>query len=357
MFELLDQHQVSELHVRYDVSSGLKAFIAIHNTNLGPALGGCRFIKYPNESDALKDVLSLAKGMSYKAALAELPQGGGKSVIMVPEGPFDRHALFGEFGRFVESLGGRYITAVDSGTSAREMDIIQTTCSHVTSTSDVGNPSPYTAAGVFQGIKASVKFKLGADSLKGLRVAIQGIGNVGYQLGRMLAKEGAELIVADIDDARVKQALDDFAISSMSPELIAQEPCVVFAPCGLSNVVNERSIDQLKCRIIAGSANVQLAEPDLGQRLRDKGILYAPDYVINSGGLIYASLTHTHSLQSDVDVVDTEILNKRVSDKILNIGDTLLNIFQRAEREGLATSQVADLLAEEKLHSLQDCAA
>ncbi|KZY46425.1 amino acid dehydrogenase, partial [Oleiphilus sp. HI0050] len=229
MFELLDQHQVNELHVRYDVSSGLKAFIAIHNTVLGPALGGCRFIKYPSESHALQDALNLAKGMSYKAALAELPQGGGKSVIMVPDRHFDRRSLFSEFGRFVESLNGRYITAIDSGTSAREMDIIQTVTSHVTSTSDAGNPSSYTAAGVFEGIKASVNFKLGTESLKGLRIAIQGIGNVGYELGLLLAESGAEIVVADINRERVESALREFASHAVSPEQIVQEPCVVFA--------------------------------------------------------------------------------------------------------------------------------
>ncbi|KZY51354.1 MULTISPECIES: Glu/Leu/Phe/Val dehydrogenase dimerization domain-containing protein [unclassified Oleiphilus] len=358
MFELLDQHQVNELHVRYDVSSGLKAFIAIHNTVLGPALGGCRFIKYPSESHALQDALNLAKGMSYKAALAELPQGGGKSVIMVPDRHFDRRSLFSEFGRFVESLNGRYITAIDSGTSAREMDIIQTVTSHVTSTSDAGNPSSYTAAGVFEGIKASVNFKLGTESLKGLRIAIQGIGNVGYELGLLLAESGAEIVVADINRERVESALREFASHAVSPEQIVQEPCVVFAPCGLSNVINESSLERLSCRIIAGSANVQLAKPELGQRLHEKGILYAPDYVINSGGLIYASLTHSESLRSDFELVSrNEVLQARIHEKILQIGRTLEEVYQGSSSKGRATSVVADQLAEEKLTRLQDFAA
>jgi leucine dehydrogenase len=354
MFELLDQHQVSELHVRYDVSSGLKSFIAIHSTALGPALGGCRFIKYANETQALNDVLSLARGMSYKAALAEVPQGGGKSVIMVPDRPFDRKALFTAFGRFVESLKGRYITAIDSGTSAREMDIIKSVCPHVTSTSDAGNPSPHTARGVFEGIKASVKYKLGYDSLSGLRVAIQGIGNVGYELGLLLKSAGADIVVADIDEALVKKALSEFAIKAVAPADITKEPCVVFAPCGLSNAINESSIDTLRCRIIAGSANVQLATPDLGKTLHEKGILYAPDYVINSGGLIYASLKHASSLQEDLG---RESLDKTVSNKVQTIGKTLTDIYQRSTQEGIATSQIADILAKEKLNCLQDQAA
>lgn len=358
MFDLLNQYQVSELHVRYDVNSGLKAFIAIHSTTLGPALGGCRFVSYPSESKALSDVLSLAKGMSYKAALAEVPQGGGKSVIMVPEGDYNRNALFTEFGHFLNSLNGRYITAIDSGTSAREMDVIKNVCPHVTSTSDAGNPSPYTAQGVFEGIKASVKFKLGYESLNGLRIALQGIGNVGYELGILLSEAGAELVVADINKDLVDRALSEFAIKAVSPEDIIKEPCVVFAPCGLSNVVNSDSIDSLRCRIIAGSANVQLASPELGQALYKKGILYAPDYVINSGGLIYASLKHSHSLRHDLKGdVSSEELNSKITYKVQKIADTLTNIFERSAKDGIATSTVADTLAEEKLRHYQDKAA
>ena len=346
MFELLDEHQVSELHVRYDVSSGLKAFVAIHSTHLGPALGGCRFIKYANEKEALVDALSLARGMSYKAALADVPQGGGKSVIMLPEGGFDRQALFGEFGRFIESLNGRYITAIDSGTTAHEMDIIQKHSKYVTSTSDAGNPSPYTAKGVFEGIKASVRYKLGVNSLEGVRVAIQGIGNVGYCLGSLLAESGAEVIVADVCEQRVKSALKSFAVKAVSPEDIIKEPCAVFSPCGLSNVVNASSIQNLKCRIIAGSANVQLKSPDFGQLLHEKGILYAPDYVINSGGLIYASLMHNYDL-GKLQCVDSIAL--RIELKVLKIGETLADIFERSTRTGIATSEIADMLAKEKL--------
>ncbi|WP_231875599.1 Glu/Leu/Phe/Val dehydrogenase family protein, partial [Oleiphilus sp. HI0086] len=223
---------------------------------------------------------------------------------------------------------------------------------------DAGNPSSYTAAGVFEGIKASVNFKLGTESLKGLRIAIQGIGIVGYELGLLLAESGAEIVVADINRERVESALREFASHAVSPEQIVQEPCVVFAPCGLSNVINESSLERLSCRIIAGSANVQLAKPELGQRLHEKGILYAPDYVINSGGLIYASLTHSESLRSDFELVSrNEVLQARIHEKILQIGRTLEEVYQGSSSKGRATSVVADQLAEEKLTRLQDFAA
>lgn len=358
MFDLLDQHQVSELHVKFDASSGLRSFIAIHSTDLGPALGGCRFIKYSSEEKALCDALSLAKGMSYKAALAEVPQGGGKSVIMVPDRSYDHRALFLAFGHFVESLNGRYITAIDSGTSAREMDIIKSVSSHVTSTSNAGNPSPYTAQGVFEGVKASVKHKLGFESLDGLRVALQGVGNVGYELGRLLASVGAEVVVADVNKALVNKALSDFAVKAVAPEDIVKEPCVVFAPCGLSNVINQNSVDLLKCRIVAGSANVQLAQAELGQVLHNRGILYAPDYVINSGGLIYASLTHSHLLKSKHTAGESIAdLHQKIQEKVRRIGSTLSDIYTRSAKDGRATSDIADLLAQERLASFQDQAA
>lgn len=351
MFELLDQYQVNELHVRYDAASGLKAFIAIHNTDLGPALGGCRFIHYPQESLAIRDVVSLARGMSYKAALADVPQGGGKSVIIKPSGKYDPQALFSEFGHFVESLKGRYITAIDSGTTSKEMDIIHSTTGHVTSTSKAGSPSIHTARGVFEGIRSSVKCKLNRDSLEGLRVAIQGVGNVGYALGRMLAKEGAEVIVSDVDQGRVNLALEHFAVKAVAPDMIVREPCAVFAPCGLSNVINEVTIDQLVCRIIAGSANVQLAHADLGMRLHNKGILYAPDYVINAGGLIYASLTHSDVIQqATTPMSEVGVIQDIIQKKVTQIGSTLSEIFERSARENLATSSIADRMAEEKLN-------
>jgi len=283
--------------------------------------------------------------MSYKSALAGVPQGGGKAVIMKPKGEYDTTKLFTEFGRFVDSLNGRYITAIDSGTSANEMDIIKQVTPHVTSTSLAGNPSTYTARGVFEGIKAAVKHRLNKDDLHNLRVAIQGVGNVGSALGKMLDKAGAHVIVADINQANIDSAMRDFASEVVSPDEIHHTPCAVFSPCGLSNVINDASIRELGCMVVAGSANVQLTRPDLGQQLHNKGILYVPDYVINSGGLIYASLTH-HG-RSQIEIFD----------KIEQIRSTLNDIFRQSEIEKVATSEIADRIARSRLHLNNEQAA
>jgi leucine dehydrogenase len=345
MFDLLDQYQVNELHVRNDAASGLKAFIAIHNTQLGPALGGCRFIQYENEFAAMQDALRLARGMSYKAALAGVNQGGGKAVIIKPQGSYNSSLLFKEYGRFVESLGGRYITAIDSGTTAKEMDIIQQQTTHVTSTSTNENPSIYTARGVFEGIKASVKHKLNKDDLQGLRIAIQGVGNVGAALGSLLNQAGAYVIVADINQANVDSAMSQFASEVVNPKDIYHTPCAVFSPCGLSNVINKDTIEKLGCMIVAGSANVQLDSHELGQRLHDKGILYAPDYVINAGGLISASYEHQG------------IPNSVVVEKVAQIYQTLTDIYQRSKLANSASNLIADEIARSKLYEAINQAA
>ncbi|MFT5718640.1 MAG: leucine dehydrogenase [Oleiphilaceae bacterium] len=345
MFDLLDQYQINELHVRNDAASGLKAIIAIHNTQLGPALGGCRFIQYENECDAMQDAVRLARSMSYKAALAGVNHGGGKAVIMKPSGHYNSKLLFEEFGRFVESLKGRYITAIDSGTTAKEMDIIQQQTSHVTSTSATENPSIYTARGVFEGIKASVKHKLNKDHLEGLRIAIQGVGNVGAALGLLLRQAGAYVIVADINQDNVDKAMSKFASEVVNPEDIYHTPCAVFSPCGLSNVINKSTIEKLGCMIVAGSANVQLESHDLGQRLHEKGILYAPDYVINSGGLIYTSSQHQGTP------------NSVVVEKVSQIYKTLIDIYEQSRLSNLASNLISDEIARSKLYEAINQAA
>ncbi len=337
MFELLDAYQVETLHVFDKPETQLKAIIAIHDTYRGPALGGCRFIHYDKEELALEDAVKLARGMSYKAALADVPQGGGKAVIMKPKGAFDPDALFSSFARCVESLDGRYITAIDSGTSAREMDIIASQTNYVTSTSAAGDPSPYTALGVFEGIRAAVKHRLHRNSLEGLRIAVQGVGHVGYTLGKLLDQAGATVIVSDINQSAVDTAVRDFASEVVSPDEIHKVPCSVFAPCGLSNVINDDSIQELGCMIIAGSANVQLAHDALGELLHDKGILYVPDYVINSGGLIYASSVY-HSLAVS-----------QVQQKVRNIYQTLSEIFDLSDQKNLPTNVIADQLAQARI--------
>ena len=338
MFDLLDQYRVNELHVRDDAATGLKAFIAIHNTRFGPALGGCRFIPYDSSDNALLDAVRLARGMSYKAVLAGVPQGGGKAVIMKPPGSFDGEALFRSFGRFVQDLGGRYITAVDAGTSAREMDWICKETQHVTSTSTEDNPAVYTARGVFEGIGAAIRHQLGQDHLQGLKVAVQGIGNVGYRLCEMLHQAGAELIISDINEQQTRRAAAAFGAKVVAPEAIYAVPCDAFAPCGLGGILNEQTLPQLNCRVVAGSANNQLASAQQGRWLHEQGILYAPDYVINAGGLVYASLHHlgkAHTL---------------IEEKTKRIAHTLTEIFRQSAQKDLATSAIADALAEKRLY-------
>ncbi len=345
MYDTLEHYQLDELHLRNDAKTGLKAIIAIHNTSRGPALGGCRFLPYHSDDHALLDAARLARGMSYKAALAGLPQGGGKSVILKPPGDFDAKALFTCFGEFIESLNGRYITAIDSGTSNQEMDWIAQKTRYVTSTSQAGDPSPYTALGVFQGIKACVEKKLKRKDLQGLRVTIQGVGHVGYALGKLLAKEGAELIVADLNKSAVTRAMNECASACVDPNQIHAVECEVFAPCGLSGPINENTIEELQCQIIAGSANVQLTHHELGEMLHDQGILYAPDYVINAGGLIYASLNHSGKKRDYINA------------QVKNIHRTLESIFEESATSNCPPSEVADKKAQALLVTPMHAAA
>lgn len=343
MFDIIEQAHLGELHFKSDPSTGLKSIIAIHNTKLGAALGGCRCIEYDCDEDAIKDVIRLARGMSYKAALAKVPQGGGKAVILKPSGHFDRKALYQSFGKFVNELGGRYITAVDSGTTLQDMDEVGRVTPHVSgSLSDGLDPSPNTALGVLAGIKAAALHRYGNSKLKGLTVAIQGVGNVGFHLASLLFKEGARILVSDVDEHKVKQARTAFQAESVSPHQFFSAHCNILAPCGLGGVINETTLQELHCDIIAGSANNQLADPEHGQQLHDKGILYAPDYVINAGGLIQVSLGLRH----------TSI--QEISNKTWGISETLYDIFTRSKSENIPTSSIADLMAEEILYGHHD---
>ncbi len=338
MFDTLEQARLSELHVTSDPETQLRAIIAIHNTRLGPALGGCRFIEYNSETDALNDVIRLAKGMSYKAALAGVPQGGGKAVILKPKQLNNRTQLFSSFGRFVNTLGGRYITAVDSGSHLNDMEVIAQQTNHVAGTrNDGGDPSPATALGVLEGIRSCVKSLYGRDRLKGVQIAIQGIGNVGYPLAEMLHAEGAQLTVTDIDQARLKQANHQLGATVVEPSEIYRVECDIFAPCGLGAVINDQTLPLLNCKAIAGSANNQLASDHHGALLQKRGILYAPDFIINAGGLIHVSLA-----RRDVDA-------STIREKTLRIGHTIDTLLERAQAEGKATSDVANTMAEEIL--------
>ncbi|GGI81565.1 Leu/Phe/Val dehydrogenase [Legionella impletisoli] len=327
-----------DLHFKVDPESGMKAIIAIHSTKLGPALGGCRFISYPNTHSALMDAMRLARGMSYKAALTNLPLGGGKSVIIKPTTPYNRRAYLEQFGRFIQELNGRYITALDSGTDLSDMDIIAEQTPYVASLSSYnGDPSPYTAMGVLRGIQAAIEFKLGKQELNGLHVAVQGLGHVGYQLAKHLHELGVRLTVADIDITRVQQAVNELGASPVPTEEIHKIPCDVYAPCALGAVINDITIHQLQTTIIAGAANNQLAHTYHGQLLHDKGILYATDYVINAGGLIFAASKYLRTPE------------EQVKKQIDGIGTSLLEIFERSQQEDKPVSVIADTLAQEKL--------
>ena len=331
-------HGFGDIHFKVDQQSGMKAMIAIHNTKLGPALGGCRFIEYPNTAAALQDAMRLARGMSYKAASVNLPLGGGKSVIMKPKGSFDRNAYMHQFGKFVNELNGRYITALDSGTVLSDMDIIAEHTDYVASLSKFnGDPSPSTAKGILRGIQAAVAFKLGKDNLKGIHVAIQGLGHVGYLLAQHLHELGATLTVADVSPAAVELAITELGAKSVSTDQIHKVPCDVFAPCALGAIINDITIPQLQTAIIAGAANNQLAHTYHGKKLHDKGILFAADYVINAGGLIFAASKYLHTPEH------------QVNDQIDSIYTHLIEIFTRSAKDNLPTSEIADTLAQEKL--------
>ena len=331
-------HGFGDLHFKVDNETGMKAIVAIHNTKLGPALGGCRFIEYPDTTTALQDAMRLARGMSYKAASVNLPLGGGKSVIIKPSKPYDRAAYMHSFGKFINELGGRYITALDSGTQLSDMDIIAEHTPYVASlSSHNGDPSPSTAKGVLRGIQAAVYFKLGKESLSGLHIAIQGLGHVGYLIAHHLHALGARLTVADIAPELVARAVKEFGATAVSTDDIHKVPCDVFAPCALGAVINDISINQLQTTIIAGAANNQLAHSYHGHKLHAKGILYASDYVINAGGLIFAASKYLHTPE------------QLVSEQIDGIRTSLLQIFTRSAEENRPASEIADTIAQEKL--------
>lgn len=338
--EYASVHGFGDLHFKIHPETGMKAIIAIHNTKLGPALGGCRFIEYPHTFAAIKDALRLARGMSYKAASVNLPLGGGKAVIIKPRTAFDRTAYMHQFGQFVSEMNGRYITALDSGTLLEDMDIISQYTPHVASLSKYnGDPSPSTARGIFRGIEAAVAFKLGRDSLKGIHVAIQGLGHVGFLLAKQLHEAGALLTVADVSPAAVERAVKELGAQPVSTDDIHKVPCDVFSPCALGAVINDKSIPELQTTIIAGAANNQLAHTYHGTMLHQRNILFATDYVINAGGLIFAACKYLGTPEA------------QVMEQIDGIYAHISEIFIRASQENLPCNEIADALAQEKLNS------
>jgi leucine dehydrogenase len=325
----------------FDPASGLRAIIALHDTTLGPALGGCRMWPYASEAEAVTDVLRLAKGMTYKAAMAKLPFGGGKTVIIGDPRKDKSEALFRALGRAIDSLGGRYYTGEDVGTSPADMDWAGAETAYVLgrSSGSSGDPSPVTARGVWLGIRAAVEHRLGHADLTGVRVAIQGLGHVGYNVARLLAQDGAQLIVADLDPVRAERAAEEFGARLVDGDAILGVEAEVLAPCALGGVINEDTLPRLACKIVAGAANNQLLEPRHGAALHERGILYAPDYVINAGGLINIA----EELRS------TGYDRGRVLARVETIAETLTEVFERAAREQAPTSEIADRLAEERV--------
>jgi leucine dehydrogenase len=331
LFDRLQESNYEQLVFCQDEISGLKAIICIHDTTLGPALGGLRMWNYPSDEEAIEDVLRLAKGMTYKNAVAGLNVGGGKAVIIGDSRKDKSEALFRMFGRYVEGLNGRYITAEDVGTTESDMELIHLETSYVTGYSSAsgsaGNPSPATAFGVYQGIRAAAQEAFGSSSLKGRTIAVQGVGNVAFRLLGYLAEEGANLIVTDIHEEQVARAIVEYGASSVSPDEIYDVECDIYAPCALGAVINDKTIDRLKCKIVAGAANNQLHETRHGELLQQKGILYVPEL--------------------------TGYNEERVMQKVANIYDTVLDIFAISKREGLTTHLAADHLAEDRIAKMK----
>lgn len=326
-----------------DPAAGLKAIIAIHSTVLGPALGGLRIWNYKSEEEALTDVLRLSRGMTYKNAAMGLGLGGGKAVIIGDPQRDKTPELFRAFGRFVESLGGRYITAEDVGTSEEDMNYIAQETSHVVGLAGKsGNPSPVTAYGVFLGIKAAVEWVFGSDDLKGKKVALQGLGHVGMEVARLLTESGAEVTASDIYPDRVKEAQEILGAKIVEPEKIYEVPCDIFSPCALGAVINENTVDRLTCRIVAGAANNQLKDESYARRLMDRGILYAPDYIINGGGVI--------NVAEELSGMPYSI--ERVFRKLSVIPARLKEVFELSRSEGITTAEAADKVTEKRFEKV-----
>jgi leucine dehydrogenase len=342
--DLLPAWGGEEVVVRFDEPSATWMFVCVHSTVLGPGAGGTRMKVYAEPRDALRDGLRLSSAMTSKNAMAGLPLGGGKAVLAVTEIPAGegRHDLFLRYGDLVESLHGTYRTACDMNTSSADMDIVGERSSFVFAKTEAaggsGTSAPATAVGVFNGLRAAVAHAFGEDDLGGRVVAVQGVGAVGEPIARELVEHGARLVVTDVDDVRAKELAQELDAETAGTEEIYDAECDVFAPCATGGVLSRETIPRLRCRVIAGAANNQLAEPGDADRLAERGILYAPDYVVNAGGMIH--LASLELLGEDVAARD---------ERLQAIGDTLAEVFALAERRGISTAAAADAIVEERL--------
>jgi len=345
IFEYMVKYDYEQLLFCQDAKSGLKAIIAIHDTTLGPALGGTRMWTYENEEAAIEDALRLARGMTYKNAAAGLNLGGGKTVIIGDPKRDKNEEMFRAFGRFIQGLNGRYITAEDVGTTVQDMDIIHEETNFVTGISPAfgssGNPSPVTAYGCYVGMKAAAKEAFGSDSLEGKKVAVQGVGNVAFELCRYLHEEGAQLFVTDINKDAVNRAVGAFQAKAVDPNDIYSVDADIFSPCALGAIINDQTIPQFKAKVIAGSANNQLKDTKHGDKIHEMGIVYAPDYVINAGGVI--------NVADELYGYNKE----RALKKVETIYNNVAKVIEISKRDNIPTYVAADRMAEERIEKIR----
>ena len=344
VFESISKTDHEEVIFCQNKDAGLKAIIAIHNSVLGPALGGLRMWPYATEQDALNDVLRLSRGMTYKAAVSGLNLGGGKAVIIGDPSKDKSEALFRAFGRFVNSLNGRYITAEDVGIDVNDMEYVYRETEFVTGVHQVhggsGDPSPFTAYGTLQGLMAALQTKYGNEDIGKYSFAVQGVGHVGMEYLKLLRERGAKVFVTDINQELVQRAVDDYGAEAVALDDIYDVDANVYSPCALGGTVNENTLDRLKCQVICGAANNQLASNELGDELQRRGILYAPDYAVNAGGLMNVSL--------EIDGYNRE----RAMRMLRTINLNLTRIFEISKRDNIPTYKAADRMAEERISAI-----
>lgn len=348
IFDYMRRYDYEELIFCQDKAANLRAIIAIHDTTLGPAAGGVRRWVYKSEEEAIEDALRLSRAMTYKFAASGCNAGGGKVVMMVDSLDEKNEAMYRSLGRYIESLNGRLFVGEDVGTSAKELECMRIETKYVSGIPDESlgrtGPSPQTAAGVAQGIRACLNEVFGNPEISNRRIAIQGVGNVGYILARELFKEGADIVVTDIDKGKVSRLSKELKVKAIEPERIYNVDCDIFSPCALGGILNDDTIPRLKCKIVAGSANNQLLEDKHGDMLHQRGILYAPDFVINSGGAIY-----------EMDFVENVRPNpERARKKVLTIYDFVAKIFEIAKRDGIPTHKAAEVMAEERINAVKN---